>query len=101
LAISQKLDGSSRLKAPTDTTVLQLYCIEGLSVDEIVKKHGFSEGTVINRKKSLEDKLGSDLNKLRSYSDHFEKIADTLSDDRARHIDRKAAIYGNFDSEEA
>jgi DNA-directed RNA polymerase specialized sigma24 family protein len=93
MAIAQKLDGNPRLKAPTHATVLNLYCIEGLSTDEIARKNGFSKGTVINRKEALEQKLGRTLNELRTYSGHFEKIAETLSDDRASGYDARKAIY--------
>jgi len=93
LAISKELDGNKRLKAPTHTTVLNLYCMEGLTTDEMVKKYGFSKGTVMSRKKDLETKLGRPLNELRAYSDHFEKIAESLSDDRGDGYNARAAIY--------
>ncbi len=101
LAVAQALDGDARLKVPAHTAVLQLYCVQGLSTDEIAEKHGFAKGTVINRKKALERKLGRDLNELRAYSDQFERVAISLSDDRARRIDRKSAITGelNFDDD--
>jgi len=96
MAIAQKLDDNPRLKAPTHTTVLNLYCMEGLTVDGIVKKHGFVKGTVMNRKKDLELKLGP-LNELRPYSDQFEKIAISLSDDRGDGYNARAAIYDDAD----
>lgn len=99
LAVAQVLDGSSRLKAPTHTAVLQLYCMEGLSVDEIVKKHGFAKGTVVNRKKGLEQKLGRPLNELRVFSDHFEKVTESLSDSRAKYSNARAAIYDDAGAE--
>lgn len=99
LAVAHELDGGPRLQAPTHTTVLNLYCKEGLSVAEIEKKCACSRGTVISRKKELEQRLGRPLSELRMFSDHFENVALLLSDDRARHINRKAAINGEFDFE--
>jgi len=93
MAIAEKLDDNPRLKAPTHTTVLNLYCLKGLTTDEIAAMPGFSKGTVMSRKKNLELKLGQPIRELRQYSDHFEKIAESLSDDRAKGYDGRAAIY--------
>ncbi len=94
LDIAQELDsGSSRLQAPTHTTVFKLYCKDGLSVKQIERECGCSHGTVMNRKRDLEAKLRRDLNELRTYSSHFEKIEQTLSDDRAEGFNPREVIY--------
>ena len=91
--LAQKLDANPQLKAPTHLAVLQLYCIKSMSLDEIAGECGCSKGTASDRKKRLEKKLGSSLMEFRPYSDHLEKIAESLSDDRAKGYDGRAAIY--------
>lgn len=91
--LAQKLDDKPRLKAPTHLTVLQLYCIKSMSLDEIAEECGCSKGTVASRKNTLDAKLGCDLMEFRPYSDHLENIAESLSDDRAKGYNGHAAIY--------
>jgi hypothetical protein len=94
LAISEELDGSSsRLQAPTHTTVLKLYCMDGLSVKDIEKKCGCSHGTVMNRKNGLESKLKRPLNELRTFGDQFEKVFESLSHEKAEGFNPREAIY--------
>jgi hypothetical protein len=40
----------------------------------------------------IRDKSGIDPEDLRQYSTHFEQIEESLSDSRAKHIDRRRAI---------
>lgn len=95
LAIAKELDAnSSRSRPPTHTEVLQRYCVDSLSTEEIEKKCGCSHGTVMNRKSSLERKIGRPLSELRMYSDHFEDIEKSLHDSRAKFAHRKSAIMG-------
>ncbi|QHI70128.1 RNA polymerase sigma factor sigma-70 region 4 domain-containing protein [Tichowtungia aerotolerans] len=92
-AIAQALDENPRLKAPVHSVVFNLYCGQGMSSDEIARKCGCSKATVISRLERLKSKIGRPLTELRAYSDHFEKIAETLADDRASGYDARKAIY--------
>jgi len=91
--LAQKLDDNPRIKAPNYLTVLQLYCMKSMTLDEIAAECGCSHGTVANRKDTLEDKLGRSLLEFRPYSDHLESISVSLSDSRAKGYDGRAAIY--------
>lgn len=86
------MDDEGAIKKLSLMTVFRCYCEEGLSAEKIARKCKCSKGTVINRKRQLEAKLGSKLESLRNISDHFEKIDGDLSDPRAEHIHRKNAL---------
>jgi hypothetical protein len=92
--LAQKLDDNPRIKAPNHLTVLQLYCMKSMSLDEIAVECKCAKGTVSNRKDSLEAKLGCcSLMEFRPYSDHLESVAASLTDHRAKRYDGRAAIY--------
>lgn len=52
------------------------------------------------RLKAIESKLGRKPIELRQFSDQFERIADSLTDTRARRIDRRRAIDGDDPEDE-
>ncbi|MDD3276925.1 MAG: hypothetical protein PHP93_07755, partial [Kiritimatiellales bacterium] len=93
--LAQKLDDNPKLGPPTHLTVLQLYCIKSMTLDEIAEECGCSKGTVASRKNTLDSKLGCDLMEFRPYSDSLQKVAMALSDDRAKGYNGRAAIYDN------
>lgn len=93
--LAQKLDDNPRIKAPTHLTVLQLYCIDCLTLDDIAIECNCAKGTVASRKKTLDAKLGGSLIKFRPYSDHLQNIAVSLSDERAKKRAGRSAIYDN------
>jgi hypothetical protein len=102
LLLAQELDGNPRVKAPNHMTVLKMYCLDGLSVLDIQKQCKCAHGTVMNRKKVLETRLGAPLDQFRELSGIFEGMAATLSDGRARSIYRRGLVddTGDADSEQ-
>ena len=86
-------------KAPV-TRVFQLYCLEGLTRDRVAKKCRCSPALVTLRLRAIEAKLGRKASALCQISDYFDKIADSLSDSRARHIRRESALHDLEDDEE-
>jgi len=56
---------------------------------------------MISRLNLLRQKLRRDPAELRRYSTHFERIDESLSDPRAKHIYRKDAIHGHGDADES
>ncbi len=86
-------------KAPV-TRVFQLYCLEGLTRDKVAKKCRCSPALVTLRLRAIEAKLGRKASALCQISDYFDKIADSLSDSRARHIRRESALHDLEDDEE-
>jgi len=76
-------------------TVFLLYCLEGKSRNEIAKACHCSPSLITLRLQALEKELGRKPSELRSLSDQFELIADSLTDSRARRIDRRRAIDGS------
>ena len=87
-------DGNYR-KAPV-TRVFQLYCLEGLTRDEVAKKCQCVPSLVTLRLQAIESKLGRKASELRQLSGHFEQIADSLKDDRARRIRRESAMDEDY-----
>jgi len=75
--------------------VFRLYCLESLSCREIAKVCRCSLSVVADRLKAIEQKLGRRPEELRAYSSSFERIADSLTDHRARRIRREDAINGD------
>lgn len=97
LTLAQELDGNPRVKAPTHMMVLKMYCLDRLTVRDIQKKCRCGHGTVMNRKRILEKRLGQPLDSYRNMSGIFEGMAATLGDGRATKIYRKALVDGRED----
>ena len=83
-------DGNYR-KAPV-TRVFQLYCLDGLTRNEVARKCQCVPSLVTLRLQAIERKLGRKASELRQLSGHFEQIVDSLKDDRARHVRRESAM---------
>jgi hypothetical protein len=80
--------------------VLRLYCVENLSRNEIAKRCRCAPSLVSLRFRELEQKFQRSMKSLRTLSDSFGRIDDSLSDPRAKHIHRKSAIDdGRFDED--
>lgn len=90
---------SNYRKAPV-TRVFQLYCQEKLSRNEVAKACHCVPSLITLRLKAIEKKLGRKPLELRGISSHFDGIADSLTDSRARRIDRKRAIDGSDPADE-
>jgi hypothetical protein len=85
-------------KAPV-YTVFRLYCVEGLSPDQVARKCCCARSLVYARLERLRQKLGRDPAELRQFSTQFERIEESLADPRARRIYRKGAVYGDETSD--
>src|ERR1017187_6807896 len=90
---------SNYRKAPV-TRVFQLYCLEKLSRNEVAKACRCVPSLITLRLKAIHKKLGRKPLELRGISSHFDGIADSLTDSRARNIDRERAIDGSDPDDE-
>lgn len=93
-ALLKALESEGNYRKAPVTRVFQLYCLEGLKRDEVARKCNCVPSLVTLRLKAIEAKLGRKASALRQLSGHFERIADSLSDDRARRIHRAGAMDG-------
>ena len=93
LKLVQELDSLPIRAKPSHATVLKLYCIEGLTSNEIVKKLHCSKGTIMSRMKAIQKKLGRPLDELRDFGAILTKGLETLHHPKAKKIDPRKAIY--------
>jgi len=93
-AMSKQLDCELGKKAQP-SLVLRLYCVENWEPDRIAKELKCSRALVYARLKALTKKLGRNLGELREFSAQFQRIEDSLSDHRARHICRNEPAEGD------
>jgi len=91
-AVIKSLDANPNLREAPVFTVFRLYCIENLSVQQIAKKLSCSKATIINRLRTIRQKTGVNAKSLRAYSTQFGQIENSLSDSKARRINRRAAM---------
>ena len=78
-ALARRLDaGSGQRKAPP-LRVFLLYCKDGLSAGDIAQRCHCGKGLVFIRLRWLRAKLGCNLEDLRQYSEHFQKMEESLS----------------------
>jgi hypothetical protein len=92
LAVLSRLDSQNRqCKAPT-SLVLRLYCVDGLEADAIAARCRCARSLVYSRLQQLRQALGRHPAELRRHSAHLERISDSLSDSRARHVRASAAL---------
>ncbi|MFH0880320.1 MAG: hypothetical protein V2A34_11455 [Lentisphaerota bacterium] len=89
LQLAQELDSNPKIKAPNHLTVFRLYCVEDMTVHDIEKQCACSHGTVINRKKTLEAKLGANLDSFKKLSGIFEEMTNSLDGARSSKVYRK------------
>jgi hypothetical protein len=91
-ALLKALESEGNYRKAPVTRVFQLYCLEGLTRDEVAKLCRCVPSLVTLRLKAIERKLGRKASELRQLSGHFERIAESLTDERARHIHRESAM---------
>lgn len=97
-ALLKELDEQTNVRKAPVIQVFRLYCLEGLSRAAVAKRCGCVESLVTLRLKAIHKKLGRKPAELRQLSPQFERMEDSLSDSRAKHIHRKSAIDdGRFD----
>jgi len=93
-ALLKALESESNYRKAPVTRVFQLYCLEVQSRNEVAKACRCVPSLITLRLKAIEKKLGRKPLELRAISSQFERITDSLTDSRARHIDRERAIDG-------
>jgi hypothetical protein len=98
-ALLKELEDRKVVKAPV-IQVFRLYCMEGLSRAQVAKQCHCVPGLITKRLKQIEQKLGRKPAELRKLSGHFEKIDESLRDDRARKVRRRSAIDDDSFSDE-
>lgn len=81
-------------KAPV-IRVFYLYCVKSLTREEVARACRCVPSLVTLRLQVIEQKLGRKPAGLRTISNEFERIADSLSDPRARRINRQRALDGS------
>ena len=90
----QVLDAEAGNHKAVPSTVLRLYCVDGLEPNQIARKLGCARSLVYSRLSLLRKKLGRDPAELRRYSSHIQNIEESLSDSRAKRIYRGGVIEG-------
>ena len=98
-ALVKALDSETGLRSAPVLTVFRLYCIEGLSADEVARRCRCSKGTVINRLEMIRRRTGSRPEKLRTYSAQFERVEESVKADEARRMGRREEARPNEDEE--
>lgn len=87
-ALIKELEIEGRWRKAPVLQVFRLYCMENLSRDEVAKRYGCVPSLVTLRLKAIEKKLGRKPSELRQFSSHFETMEDSISDSRAKKINR-------------
>lgn len=87
-------DTGGARKAPL-LQVFRLYCLEGLPAEGVAKRCGCSKALIIQRLHQLRRKLGRNPAELRPFASQFEAIEASVSDPRARSLDRHRVLYGD------
>lgn len=91
-ALLEQLDSETVVRKAPVSQVFRLYCVKGLSRNEVAKRCGCVPSLITERLHAIHRKLGRKPIELRVLSSQFESIDDSLSDSRARHIHRKSAL---------
>jgi hypothetical protein len=86
--IQQMEDEGESRKAPL-IKVFRLYCMQNLTRDEVAKRCGCVPSLISLRLKQLEQRMGRKPSELRQFSSQFERMADSMSDPRAKKINRR------------
>lgn len=101
LGLIQILDKDPVKKRPTHAEFFRLYCLDELSLSQIMRKTGCSRGTASYRKKRCETVLKAPLDTFIRYG----AVVDTLERQRreanARYIHKRGAIYGDAGFDES
>ena len=99
-ALVKALESQTRYRKAPVIRVFYLSCVEGLTQGAVAKECRCSLALIKIRLQALEKKLGRKPAALRTYSPEFDRIKDSLSDSRARHIDYQRAIDGSDPQDE-
>jgi hypothetical protein len=93
-ALLVKMDAQGIYKKPSPLTVFRLYCIEGLSADQVATKCRCAKGTIMSRLRFIEDATNTKPEQFRAMSGHLQKIADDYDASGAREIYRRGLVDG-------
>lgn len=99
-ALLKALESESNYRKAPVTRVFQLYCLESQSRNDVARACRCVPSLVTLRLKAIEKKLGRKPAELRTLSAQFERIAESLTDEKARRIDRTKAADGDDPEDE-
>jgi len=99
-ALLKALESESNYRKAPVTRVFQLYCLEGLTRKQVATQCHCVPSLITLRLQAIEAKLGRKASELRLLSDHFERIAESLTEDRARRVHRASALDQPEDEED-
>ena len=97
LASLRSFDGSTE-SHPT-LLLRQIHCLEGLTRNSVALRCHCAPTLVTLRLQTIEKKLGRKASELRQLSGHFERIAESLTDERARRVHRAGVLDQPEESE--
>ena len=100
-ALVRALDATQPVRKASLYTVFRLYCVEGLTVEQVARKCRCARSLVFVRLGALRRKLGTEPGRLRQYSGHFERIEESLTDSRARRVYRQGVADGDGEPDES
>lgn len=96
-ALLQKLELDAPLKAPSVLRVFRLYCVDGLSADQVARKCRCAKGTVMSRLRFIETVTKTKPEQFRAMSGHLQQLDDDLNASGAREIYRRGLVEGDED----
>jgi DNA-directed RNA polymerase specialized sigma24 family protein len=99
-ALLKSMESETRYRKAPVLLVFTLYCVEGLTREQVAKECRCSLTLAKIRLRAIEKKLGRKPAALRAFSSQFQSIADSLADPRARRIDRLRAMDGSDPDDE-
>lgn len=91
-ALVRALDAGQPVRKAPLYTVFRLYCVEGLTVEQVAKRCRCARSLIFSRLNALRNKLGASPRQFRQYAGHFERLEESLTDARARHVRRDEAF---------
>jgi hypothetical protein len=94
-ALLVKLDTEGIHKKPSPLTVFRLYCIEGMSAEQIATRSRCAKGTVMSRLRFIEDATHTKPEQFRAMSDHLQDMAENYDQTGAREIYRRGLANGS------
>ena len=97
LASLRSFDGSTESR-PT-LLLREIHCLEGLTRNEVARRCRCAPTLVTLRLQAIEARLGRKASELRQLSGHFERIAESLTDERARRVHRAGVLDQPEESE--
>ena len=99
-ALVKALESETNYRKAPVIRVFYLYCVEGLTRQRVAKECRCVPSLVTLRLQAIAKKLGRHPKELRTFSSYFERISESLSDSRARFIDRQRALDGSDPEED-